>query len=82
MLIDVLLPLIAFLTTSLGAILIWVLKDMKSKVDRTLTQAEIRQLIADRLEPVHVELKNIKDNIQQIDVKLDSLIELTLRSHE
>ena len=65
------------ITTLLGYVL-WRFKKMDSKIDKTLDETEIRQLIEDKSEPVKVLQKEIKEDLNRIEKKMDKLNDILM----
>lgn len=54
---------------------IWKFKKVETKVEQSLDEQEIRQIIDDKLEPMKVMHKEVKEDLNRIENKLDRLIE-------
>lgn len=50
------------------------------KLDDTLSAAQVRVLIEDRITPLHVNQRNIEHEISRIERKLDKIIDLLIES--
>ena len=47
---------------------------LKSKLDKTMTEDEIRQLIQDKLEPMRVDQQHIKEDVKEIKEDVKTLV--------
>lgn len=57
-------------------IIAWALKEVFEKLKETMTEDAVRQLIADKLQPVIDKQDDIKDDLGRLEEKLDQLINL------
>lgn len=50
--------------------------DIKGKVDNTYTKEEVRQLIDDKLDPLRVDMKNVKEDVGEIKTDVKELVKI------
>lgn len=55
--------------------IMWKFKKIETKVDKSLDEQEVRQIIDDKIEPMKVMQKEVKEDLNRIEAKLDRLIE-------
>lgn len=51
------------------------LSTMKHELNQTMAKEEVRQLIEDKQEPLHLEQREIKEDLHRIERKLDTLLD-------
>ena len=54
----------------------WKFKKIENKTDKTLEEDKVRQLIEDKAEPVKVLQKEIKEDLERIERKMDKLSDM------
>lgn len=57
----------------------WVFKRMQEKLEISMSKADIKELVQDKLHPVALEVELVKTRLVRIEDKLDRLLEITLR---
>ena len=58
------------------------LKELEKRLIMAVSKDEVREVISDKLEPTQVAHKDLKEDIKQLDMKLDKLINNILSSRQ
>ena len=67
--------LIAMVFTVSGYI-IWNVRRLTTRIDNTMSEPQIRGLVADKIEIVKVSNDAIKERLKSLEVKIDRLLDL------
>lgn len=57
----------------------WRIKRLNDKVDASVTREDVKEMIEDKLEPVAVEIRHLREDTKAHNKKLDHLIELMIQ---
>jgi hypothetical protein len=68
----------SLILTPLMALFGYMLRRAFIKLETTMSEEEIRLLIADKLSPVHADIRNIDKELKRMDKKLDQLLRLVI----
>lgn len=60
---------------SLVGYLMFRFKRIEEKAEKSMTRNDVKELVADKLAPIEVKLRDVKDDLHKIDSKLDKLID-------
>lgn len=74
--------IVGTIVTAVVGYLFWAFKMMQTQINNTLSKDETRLVIDDKLGPVKVDVKNLKDTMDKIDHKLDILLDRTRKSND
>lgn len=50
-------------------------KRLEEKAEQSITHAEVRELIKDKMEPLEVRIEELKEDTRRIESKIDRIIE-------
>ncbi len=67
--------LVAMVFTVSGYI-IWNIRRIHGRIDRTMSESQVRGLVADKIEIVKVSNEAIKERIKALEAKIDRLIDI------
>lgn len=58
------------------------LDSLESKMASTTTEAQVRQIVSDRYDPLAQDIRDIKEYQEKLDSKLDKLFDLYINTHK
>ena len=76
--IGIITTIIIFILTPAVALFGFMLRKALTKLDKTMTEPEIRLLVKDRLDPIYVNQRNIEHEINRMERKVDKILDLLI----
>jgi hypothetical protein len=67
---------------ALVAYTMYKIKGMETKVNEAMTRDEVKELVEDKIKPLEVLQKELKEDTKEINQKLERLLEHTLRQSQ
>lgn len=67
-------PLLSLVVGYIG----YLYKNLQNKIDGTLSEEQIRNLLDDKIRPIQEQQDSLKENIRHLMTKIDSIIQMLL----